>query len=79
MKILVVGCGRLGADLADRLSKAGNNVAVIDSSEAAFNKLPSDFIGRIHEGNGLQQDVLVRAGIEGADGLAHAPLRPGSC
>ncbi len=70
MKILVVGCGRLGADLAYRLSKAGNNVAVIDANEAAFNKLPSDFIGRIHEGNGLQQDVLIRAGIEGADGLA---------
>ena len=70
MKILVVGCGRLGADLAYRLSKSGNNVAVIDASETAFNKLPPDFIGRIHEGNGLQQDVLIRAGIEGADGLA---------
>jgi len=70
MKILVVGCGRLGADLAYRLSKSGNNVAVIDTSETAFNKLPPDFIGRIHEGNGLQQDVLIRAGIEGADGLA---------
>lgn len=70
MKILVVGCGRLGADLAYRLSKSGHSVAVIDTSEAAFNKLPSDFIGRIHEGNGLQQDVLIRAGIEGADGLA---------
>lgn len=70
MKILVIGCGRLGADLAYRLSRAGNNIAVIDVDEAAFNKLPSDFIGRIHEGNGLQQDVLVRAGIETADGLA---------
>mgnify|MGYP001356970106 CR=1 FL=1 len=70
MKIIVVGCGRLGADLAYRLSKAGNNVAVVDTQESAFNKLPSDFIGRIHEGNGLQQDVLVRAGIETADGLA---------
>ena len=70
MKILVVGCGRLGADLAYRLSKAGNSVAVIDTQETAFNKLPPDFIGRIHEGNGLQQDVLIRAGIETADGLA---------
>ncbi len=70
MKIIVVGCGRLGAELASRLSKAGNSVSVIDSHEQSFNKLPSDFIGRTHEGNGLQQDVLVRAGIETADGLA---------
>jgi len=70
MKIIVVGCGRLGADLAFRMSKAGHHVAVVDTDEAAFNKLPSDFIGRIHEGNGLQQDVLIRAGIETADGLA---------
>lgn len=70
MKIIVVGCGRLGADLAYRLSKAGNKVAVIDSHKQAFTKLPSDFIGRTHEGNSLQQDVLSRAGIETADGLA---------
>ncbi len=70
MKIIVVGCGRLGADLAYRLSKAGNTVSVIDSHEEAFTKLPADFIGRTHEGNGLQQDVLTRAGIETADGLA---------
>jgi trk system potassium uptake protein TrkA len=70
MKILVIGCGRLGANLAYRLSKAGNNVAIVDIDENSFNKLPPDFIGRIHEGNGLQQDVLVRAGIENADGLA---------
>ncbi len=70
MKIIVVGCGRLGADLAYRLSRAGNSVSVIDMNDAAFNKLPTDFIGRTHEGNGLQQDVLVRAGVETADGLA---------
>lgn len=70
MKIIVVGCGRLGADLAYRLSKAGNTVSVIDGHEEAFAKLPVDFIGRTHEGNGLQQDVLIRAGIETADGLA---------
>lgn len=70
MKIIVVGCGRLGADLAYRLSKAGNTVSVIDKHEQSFNKLPPDFIGRTHEGNGLQQDVLIRAGIETADGLS---------
>ena len=70
MKIIVVGCGRLGAGLAYRLSKAGHSVSVIDSNVSAFDKLPADFIGRTHEGSGLQQDVLTRAGIETADGLA---------
>jgi trk system potassium uptake protein TrkA len=70
MKIIVVGCGRLGAELAYRLSKAGHSVSVFDSNVSAFDKLPADFIGRTHEGSGLQQDVLSRAGIETADGLA---------
>ena len=70
MNTIVVGCGRLGSDLAYRLFKAGHQVAVIDSVPAAFNKLPADFNGRTHEGDALSQDVLLRAGIETADALA---------
>lgn len=70
MQIIVVGCGRLGSALAYRLFRAGHQVAVIDSSPASFNNLPPDFTGRIHEGDALSQDVLVRAGIEQADALA---------
>ncbi len=70
MEIIVIGCGRLGSALAYRLFKAGHKVAIIDSNQAAFQLLPADFRGRMHEGDALSQDVLVRAGIEHADGLA---------
>lgn len=70
MKIIVVGCGRLGADLAYRLSKDNQDVAVIDNVAAAFYNLPSDFDGLTIEGEALSEDVLVRAGIEKADALA---------
>jgi trk system potassium uptake protein TrkA len=70
MKIVIVGCGRMGADLAYRLFKRGHEVAVVDGSPLEFNHLPSDFQGRIHEGDPLSQDVLHRAGIETADAFA---------
>jgi trk system potassium uptake protein TrkA len=70
MRIIVVGCGRLGADLAYRLSQREHDVTVIDQVVAAFDNLPPGFRGRTVEGEILNQDVLHRAGIEQADGLA---------
>ncbi len=70
MKVIVVGCGRVRSDLAYRLFKKDHDVAVIDNVPAAFDNLPPDFRGRIVEGEALNQDVLRRAGIEEADGLA---------
>jgi trk system potassium uptake protein TrkA len=70
MKIIVVGCGRLGADLAFRLFKQGHEVVVIDNLAAAFRNLPSEFSGRTVEGDVLNREVLHRAGIEKADALA---------
>ncbi len=70
MKVIVVGCGRLGAELAYNLYKRGHEVSVIDNVPAAFNNLPADFQGRINEGEALSQDVLHRAGVEKADALA---------
>jgi trk system potassium uptake protein len=70
MKIIVVGCGRLGADLAYRLSQRGDEVTVVDQVAAAFDNLHLLFRGRTVEGEVLNQDVLHRAGIEHADGLA---------
>jgi trk system potassium uptake protein TrkA len=70
MKMIVVGCGRVGAELADRLSQRGQQVVVIDQSEEAFHNLSGDFKGRVVEGQALSQDVLRRAGITHADGLA---------
>lgn len=70
MKIIIVGCGRLGSDLAYRLSRRNHDVAVIDINAAAFNNLPSDFNGRVIEGDAMSQDVLNRSGIKAADALA---------
>ena len=70
MNMIVVGCGRVGAELAYRLFKKGHKVTVVDPVAAAFENLPSDFRGRTIQGEALNQDVLRRAGIAQADGLA---------
>jgi len=70
MKAIVVGCGRIGSELAYRLFQKGHEVAVIDHEATAFNNLPTDFRGHPVEGDPLHQDVLHRAGIEQAQALA---------
>lgn len=70
MNYIIVGCGRVGAELAYRLYKKGHNIAIIDQTAAAFDNLPHDFVGRTVEGEALNHTVLHRAGIENSDGLA---------
>lgn len=70
MNLIVIGCGRLGADLAYRLFRKGHTITVIDQSAETFSNLSREFRGRTMEGEVLNQDVLLRAGVETADGLA---------
>jgi trk system potassium uptake protein TrkA len=70
MNVIVIGCGRVGAELAYRLYQRGHQVTVVDQIAAAFNNLLPDFRGRTVEGEVMRQDVLRRAGIEQAQGLA---------
>ena len=70
MKLVIVGCGRVGAMAAMALSKAGHHVTVVDSNRRAFDRLGSDFTGDMVLGNGIDEDVLRKAGIEKADGFA---------
>jgi trk system potassium uptake protein len=70
MNMIVIGCGRVGAELAYRLFKKSHRVTVVDKVSSAFANLPSDFRGRTLEGDPLNQDLLRRAGIEHADGIA---------
>jgi trk system potassium uptake protein TrkA len=70
MDVIVVGCGRVGSELAYRVYQKGHRVTVVDSTEASFQNLSSDFRGRTVEGEALNQIVLKRAGIETAAGLA---------
>ena len=67
MKIVIVGCGRVGASAADQYDRAGHEVIVLDSSTSAFDRLPSTFGGTAIRGDGTDEDVLRRAGAEGAD------------
>jgi trk system potassium uptake protein TrkA len=66
MKAVIVGCGRVGAGLADQLDRAGWQVLILDVRSAAFDRLPSTFSGTAVRGDGTDEDVLRRAGAEGA-------------
>ena len=70
MNFVVVGCGRVGAELCYHLFKSGHQVVAVDINKDAFNRLHPDFRGRTLEGEGLAEGVLERAGIQEADGLA---------
>ncbi|MDD1685198.1 MAG: TrkA family potassium uptake protein [Methanoregula sp.] len=70
MKILIIGCGRMGAGLARHLSGSGHSVTVIDNDPAAFERLQPAFSGLTFLGNALDQDILMKGGIERADCLA---------
>jgi trk system potassium uptake protein TrkA len=70
MRVIIVGCGRVGSHLADALSAERHQVVVIDSHPASFGRLSRDFSGRMLTGVGFDRDVLVQAEIEGADALA---------
>jgi trk system potassium uptake protein TrkA len=69
MKAIIIGCDHLGAELCFRLSLHGHEVAVIDQQRESFVNLPKGFVGRTHEGNPLNEEVLLRAGIQEADAL----------
>jgi trk system potassium uptake protein TrkA len=70
MRIIVVGCGRLGAGLAGALARRGHAVTVVDRDQAAFARLGRAFAGQRVAGEALDRAVLARAGIEQADALA---------
>lgn len=70
MKYLIVGCGRVGSTLAKRLARAGHDVTVVDENSASFRRLGRDFPGKMVLGTGIDIDVLCRAGVETADGVA---------
>jgi trk system potassium uptake protein len=67
VKTVIVGCGRVGAELADAFDQAGHDVIVIDPSTRAFDRLPSTFRGTAVRGDGTDEDTLRRAGAEDAD------------
>lgn len=69
MKIIVIGCGKLGSGLAVELARRGHAVIVVDSKAAAFERLGASFPGKTIEGIGFDRDVLESAGIGQVDAV----------
>ena len=67
MKVVIMGCGRVGAWLARLLDVDGHSVTVLDTDPYSFRRLPPDFNGTALVGNGIDEEALKRAGIEEAD------------
>jgi trk system potassium uptake protein TrkA len=70
MRIIIIGCGRMGAGLALTMSQRGHAVAVVDKDPTNFERLGPSFKGEAIEGIGFDREVLLTAHIEKADGLA---------
>ncbi|NOQ43970.1 MAG: TrkA family potassium uptake protein [Dehalococcoidia bacterium] len=67
MNIVIMGCGRVGAQLAGMLDEDGHKVIVMDSDTYSFRRLPASFKGTPLVGDGTDEDYLKKAGIEEAD------------
>jgi trk system potassium uptake protein TrkA len=70
MRVIVVGCGRVGSELAVRLEREGHEVAVVDKNANAFRRLPEHWSGETIVGFGFDRDDLTRAGVQRAAALA---------
>jgi trk system potassium uptake protein TrkA len=70
VNIVILGCGRVGAALATQLDKAGHTVSIIDTSSDSFQRLGPEFRGDKVVGNGIDEEILKRAGITKADAFA---------
>ena len=71
MRVVILGCGRVGSTLAAMLTREGHHVCVIDRDQEAFDKaaqrLGPDFTRETVRGIGIDEDTLRQAGIEEAD------------
>ena len=67
MKVVILGCGRVGSTIANTMSQEGHDVTIIDQNSDAFRRLSTDFTGKKIQGNGIDEDTLRRANVENAD------------
>ncbi len=70
MRIIIIGCGRMGSGLAQALQLRGHAVTVVDREPSSFERLGPVFRGRTVVGVGFDRNALIQAGIERADALA---------
>ena len=67
MKVVIMGCGRVGSTVAGRLDSEGHDVTIIDLDTRAFRRLPDAFGGERLRGSGTDDRILVAAGVREAD------------
>lgn len=67
MRVIIVGCGRVGSELTVQLGKAGHDVTIVDKRPSAFYRLPPGFEARTIVGLGFDRELLVEAGVKEAD------------
>ena len=67
MRVIIVGCGRVGSELTIQLGKAGHDVTIVDKRPTAFDRLPPGFEARTLVGLGFDRELLVEAGVKEAD------------
>lgn len=67
MKVVILGCGRVGSTIATTMSQEGHDVTIIDQNPDSFRRLTSDFAGKTVLGNGIDEDTLRRAEVDKAD------------
>lgn len=65
--VLIIGCGRLGASIANTFSDKNISVTIIDIQKDSFRKLSPSFLGLLMEGDGMDMDILEEANIRKAD------------
>ena len=72
MKVIIMGCGRVGSQVSLLLARHGHEVIVIDHDANALTKLGTDFKGRVVRGIGFDRNILIEAGVETAEGFVAA-------
>ena len=72
MKLIVIGCGRVGSTIAKRFAAEGWDVTAVDENESALNRLGEDWTGGFIVGHGMDTEILREAGIEDADSVVVA-------
>ena len=72
MKLIVIGCGRVGSTIAKRFASDGWSVTAVDENESALSRLGENWTGGFIVGHGMDASVLREAGIEDADAVVVA-------
>lgn len=66
MRVVILGCGRVGATIASTMSRDGHDVTIIDVNPDSFRRLSKNYAGKMLIGNGMEEDTLGKAELGNA-------------